>query len=105
MSVYGTSYFVGSFVLLPRESNDLPLDYRFGKVETLLIIDGKPSLFVKMCKSELDMDYDLYFVSTVNEYKVIDVTELADFHPVEGYYVGESKRLSVSLNHYVYDTL
>ena len=98
ISVHGTQYKVGKYVILPQSTNSHPL---FGKISMLLCCEEFCYLMCQRTSASYCSDTDLYIVKELQDFDIFPAHHLADFHPLEGYEVGEGKEISLSMRNYI----
>lgn len=98
LCVYGTDYKIAQFVILPESTNSFPF---FGKIVKLLSCSKYGYLFVQKTKSLYCHDTDLYILTETKQYDIIPCLQLPSYHTLEAYPVGEGKKISISLRHFI----
>ena len=102
LSVHGTEYKRGQYVILPESSNTLPV---FGKIFKLLSCEKFGYLIVQKTSSKFCQNTDLYYLTETQEFKMVPCMQLPSFHTLEAYLVGEAKKVSISLRNYILEHL
>ena len=98
IAVYGTEYKKGHYIILPNSTNSKLI---FGKIVKLLCCEKFCYLLYQTTSSYYCENTDLYFVEEKENFEIIPSHQLGDFHPLEGYSVGEGKEISLSIKHYL----
>ena len=98
LSVWGTQYKIGQYVLLRNSKMEEPI---FGKIVKLLCSQDQAYLMCQKTTNSYSPGTDLFFVNDENAFDVIPSCQLAAYHPLESYEVGEAHLPSLSLRHYV----
>ena len=99
MSIFGTVYKAGQFVILPSTNDCLA----FGKIIKLLSCEFNAYFLYKKTIAVYCSNTDLYMIHEHEDYDIIPSHHLADFRPLQGYLVGEEKKTSISLRNYILD--
>jgi hypothetical protein len=81
LTIFGTEYKVGEFVILPNSTNISP---SFGKIKKLLCSQKNGYLMYQKTISVYCEKSDLFMISELSEDEIIPVEHLADYHPLEG---------------------
>ena len=102
LTVFGTEYKLDQYCLLQGSKMNAPI---FGKVSKLLCDQDTAYLICQHTSNTYCAETDLFFVDEKNDYEIIGIDQLAAFHPLESYLVGESQRNSISLIHYCVEHL
>ena len=98
LSFYNTEYKPGQFVILPNSSNISP---KFGEIKKLLCSSKYGYLVYKKTTNVYCSSTDLFMVNVTSHEAIIPVHHLGEFHPLEGYEVGQSKKISISLRNHI----
>ena len=98
LSVWGTQYKIGQYVLLRNSTMEDPI---FGKIVKLLCSLDQAYLMCQKTSNSYSPATDLFFVNDENLFEVIPSCQLAAYHPLESYLVSEADLTSISLRHYV----
>lgn len=99
LSIFGTMYKQGHFVILPSRNDCLA----FGRIVKLLSCGENAYFLYKRNVSLHCSKTDLYMLTEHEDYDIIPSHHLADFRPLNGYLVGEEKKVSISLRNYILD--
>ena len=76
-------------------------EYTFAKIEFSFHINGVPYLLVQeLTIVEYDSQINAYFVTKKNSYKVFQLYQLLDYHPLAIYKVCDS--IVITLRHKIY---
>ena len=94
LSRFGTAYKKNQIIILPGSKNCSML---FGRIEKLLTCTKNGYLLYQKMSCVYCKDNDIFFVDETNEYDVTPIQWLADPRPLQGYALGEAKRMSISL--------
>ena len=98
LSFHGTDYKCGQFILLPDSTNSSP---SFAKICNLLCSDETCYLYYQKTTALYCKHTDLFFITEIDQFDVIQPIQLPSFHVIESYTVGEGDQISLSLRHYV----
>ena len=79
--MFGTEFKLNQYVLLPESTNVNP---SFGKVRELLCCQENGYLVILKTYSEYCQNTDLFMVFDLGEEDVVQLSHLADYHPLEG---------------------
>ena len=101
LSVWGTEYRVGQYVLIQGSTIDVPV---FCIISKLLCCQKCAYLMLQKTSSVYCNKTDLYFISDESDYEVMPIEHLAAFHPLESYLVSEGQKISISLRFHSYIT-
>ena len=102
LSIHGTEYKPGQFVVLPESSNSLPI---FGKIYKLLACEKFGYLMFQKTSNKYCPNADLYFLTETQEFEIVPCMQLPSFHTLEAYPVGEAKKMSLSLRNHILEHL
>ena len=98
LSVHGTEYQHGQFVVLPESSNTLPV---FGKILKLLSCEQFGYFVIQNTSNKYCSKTDLYFVIENQQFTVVPCLQLPSYLPIEAYPHGAAKNMSLSLRNYI----
>ena len=98
LSVHGTEYQHGQFVVLPESSNTLPV---FGKILKLLSCEQFGYFVIQNTSNKYCSKTDLYFVIENQQFTVVPCLQLPSYLPIEAYPLGAAKKMSLSLRNYI----
>ena len=101
ISLYGTQYKCGQYIILPESNNSI---FHFGKIIKLLACEKYCYLLYQETSNQYCQKTDLHFITEKKMYGIIPAHQLGDFHPIEGYAVGERKKTSLSLQNFVLES-
>ena len=96
-TVFGTEYRSGVYVLLPESTNNLPV---FGKICKVLCSEDSCHLYYKETKNTYLSEVDLFIIKEKKTFGIVQTDHLADYHVLNGYKVGESQQISISLRNF-----
>ena len=67
-------------------------------------IEDQPYIFVKKTDNFYDPAMDVFLITMLKDHDLVSTSDLADFLPLEGYEIGEDKKISVSVHHHIPDS-
>lgn len=102
LSVHGTQYKQGQFVLLPESSNKKPV---FGKIWKTLSCDKYGYIYYQKTTNAYDQKMDLYMITEMPDFGIVPCIHLPSYHTLEAYKVGEGKEISISMRNYILEHL
>ena len=100
LSIFGTKYNVGHYIILPESTNEAIV---FGRIVKLLACkEYAYFLYEKHIPTHCSKT-DLYFVTKKQKHiqGIILSHQLPNFRPLEGYKVGQKKQVSISIKNYM----
>ena len=86
LSVFGTAYTQGQYVILPESSESL----MFGKIEKLLCCEKFGYILYRKTIAKYCTETDLFLIKELKKCEVIPVHQLPDYRPLQGYTIGLS---------------
>ena len=98
LSAFGTAYKKGQYVILPESTNTFLC---LGKILKLLCCQTYGHLLYKRTYSQYCTKTDLFIVKEVEKFDVIPTYQVADPKPLQGYVVGEERKVTVSLRNFI----
>ena len=102
LSIFGTEYRVGHYIILPSSTNEC---FVFGRIVKLLCDEENAYFMYHESIPKYCPKTDLYFVDERpkkrRHYDIIMAHHLPDYRPLESYEVGESKQASISIRNYL----
>ena len=101
LSVFSTDYAVGQYIVLPS-TNAAP---KFGKILKLLCCTKFAYFLYKKTDNKYCEKSDLYIISENKDCDLIPQHKLACFYPLNAYVVGQPKKTTISMKHYICENL
>ena len=97
LTVFGTDYKSGEYVLLPDSTNNSPV---FGKIANLFCSADQGYLKYQKTSNTYCMKLDIFYIKEEPGFDLIPVRQLADYHPLIAYTV-TGDRISISLRRFI----
>ena len=102
LSVFGTEYKHGQYIILPDSTNASPL---FGKIYKLLTCGKKCYLYYQLTSAIYCSKTDLFMITEEQKFDILPSFQLPDYHIIEPYAVGEGKKTSLSMRNNILENI